>query len=51
MEIFMTSVSVLLLSYLFVKFVIGHIRAERVPDELRLRVMLTLFAEIIVLIL
>ena len=47
----MTSVSVLLLSYLFVKFVIGHIRAERVPDELRLRVMLTLFAEIIVLIL
>ena len=51
MEIFMTSVSVLLLSYLFVKLLVGHIRAEKMPDKLRVGVMLTLLAEIIVLIL
>lgn len=47
----MTSVSALLLAYLLGKLIIGHIREERKPDKMRLRVMLTLLAEIVIVIL
>ena len=47
MEILMTSVVVLMLLYLLSKQVIAHIRDERRPDDVKLKVMLTLLAEII----
>ena len=47
----MTSVSVLMLLYLLLRQIIGHIREERRPDEVRLKVMLALFAETLLVML
>ena len=51
MEMFMTSVSVMILIYLIIQQIYGHIQEERKPEGNKIQVMILLLAEVLVLLL
>ena len=51
MEMFMTSVSVLILLYLLVKQIVGYVQDEKRPDVIKLMIMAALLAEAVIIVL